>query len=196
MLHAVAATVDALRAARTRLGLSQRALGAKVGLPQSHISKIEGGGSDLKLSSLTELARALDLELMLIPRKLVPAVEGVMRSAPGAGLSHSREHAAVIERARRAAAKLTQRNHDLVLVEVQRFAQTINELAHFNLAEQDLAVIRRAVDRLHKLPDDTRAPAVILDLTGQLRALRNRLVHALPEAPRPAYALDEADDDA
>lgn len=193
MLHAVAATVDALRAARTRLGLSQRALGAKVGLPQSHISKIEGGGSDLKLSSLTELARALDLELMLIPRKLVPAVEGVMRSAPGAGLSHSREHTAVIERARRAAAKLTRRNHDLT--EVQRFAQTINELARFNLAEQDLAVIRQAADRLHKLPDDKRAPAVILDLTGQLRALRNRLVHALPEAPRPAYALDEADDD-
>jgi HTH-type transcriptional regulator / antitoxin HipB len=71
--------VAALRAARERKGLSQRALSAKAGIPQSYISRIEHGMVDLQLSSLIELARVLDLEVMTVPRKLVPAVEAVVR---------------------------------------------------------------------------------------------------------------------
>ena len=47
---------------------------------QSHISKIESGRSDIRLSSLIEFARALDLDLRLVPSAAVPAVEGVVRS--------------------------------------------------------------------------------------------------------------------
>ncbi len=72
--------ISALRAARQGQHLSQRDLSAKAGVPQSHISKIENGGSDIRLSSLIELARALELELVLVPRRLVPAVQGVLRS--------------------------------------------------------------------------------------------------------------------
>lgn len=68
-----------LKAARTRKGLSQRALAAKTGLLQAQISKIENGASDLRLSSLIALSRALDLELELIPRKALPAVEALVR---------------------------------------------------------------------------------------------------------------------
>ncbi len=64
-----------LKKARLEKGLSQRALGARVGVPQSHISKIESGLVDLQASSLIELARALELELMLVPRILVPTVQ-------------------------------------------------------------------------------------------------------------------------
>lgn len=71
--------ITALKAARQAKGLSQRALAARVGLPQSHISKIENGGVDLQLSSLVELARALELEVTLVPRKAVPAVESIVR---------------------------------------------------------------------------------------------------------------------
>jgi hypothetical protein len=39
----------------------------------------ENGAVDLKLSSLIELARTLGLEVMLVPRKLVPAVEMLAR---------------------------------------------------------------------------------------------------------------------
>ena len=56
---------------------------ALVGVPQSHISKIENGAVDLKLSSLVQIARALDLELKLIPRKAIPAVEGIVRATKG-----------------------------------------------------------------------------------------------------------------
>ncbi len=72
----------ALKAARLAKRLSQRALSESVGMPQSHISKIEQGAVDLQLSSLFALARALDLEAMLVPRKLVPAVEAIAKGDP------------------------------------------------------------------------------------------------------------------
>lgn len=68
-----------LKAARTRKGLSQRELAAKTGMLQAQISKIENGASDLRLSSLIALSRALDLELELIPRRALPAVEALVR---------------------------------------------------------------------------------------------------------------------
>ena len=69
-----------LKAARQGKGLTQRALGSLTGLPQSHISKIETGTVDLQLSSLIELARVLDLEPVLVPRKALPAVLAVITS--------------------------------------------------------------------------------------------------------------------
>ena len=69
-----------LKSARRAKGISQRALGGKVAVPQSHISKIENGTVDLRVSSLVELARALHLELMLVPRRSVPAVQSIIRA--------------------------------------------------------------------------------------------------------------------
>ena len=71
----------ALKARRQAKGLSQRELSARAGVPQGHISKIEAGAVDLRLSSLIDLARALGLEVMLVPRKHVPAVETILRGA-------------------------------------------------------------------------------------------------------------------
>ncbi len=67
-----------LKAARLAKGLSQRALSAKTGFTQAHISKIENAIIDVQLSSLIELSRALDLELTLIPANAVPAVRGIV----------------------------------------------------------------------------------------------------------------------
>jgi transcriptional regulator with XRE-family HTH domain len=79
--HANDDILQTLRTARESLGLSQRDLSARVDVPQSHISKIESGGTDLRLSSLIELARALDHEVVLVPRKLLPAVDSIVRNA-------------------------------------------------------------------------------------------------------------------
>lgn len=79
-----------LREARLNKDLSQRELSKRSGVPQSHISKIESNNVDLRLSSLASLAHALDLELVLIPRKAAPAVRSISRSAiaqPGRGKS-------------------------------------------------------------------------------------------------------------
>jgi HTH-type transcriptional regulator/antitoxin HipB len=81
MLEHTRQIAEMLIAARRRAGLSQRALGAKVGVAQSHISKIERAAIDPQVSSLMELARALGLELMLVPAPLVPAVQALGREA-------------------------------------------------------------------------------------------------------------------
>ena len=80
MTYATEHIAPTLRSARETQGLSQRALSAMAGVPQSHISKIENGTVDLRVSSLVELARVLDLELILVPRKAVSAVHAVVRS--------------------------------------------------------------------------------------------------------------------
>jgi HTH-type transcriptional regulator / antitoxin HipB len=69
--------LERIKVAREQKGLSQRALGERVGLPQSHISKIENGSVDLQASSLLEIARALDLELILVPRIALPAIRAL-----------------------------------------------------------------------------------------------------------------------
>ncbi|MXZ13329.1 MAG: helix-turn-helix transcriptional regulator [Candidatus Dadabacteria bacterium] len=80
MNYAIEYIARALRKARETKGLSQRELGKKAGLPQGHISKIENGTVDLRVSSLVALARTLDLELVLVPRKVVPALKSLVRS--------------------------------------------------------------------------------------------------------------------
>ena len=70
-----------LKKAREEKGLSQRELGRKAGVPQGHISKIESGTVDLRVSSLVALARTLDLELVLISRESLPAVKSLVRSS-------------------------------------------------------------------------------------------------------------------
>ncbi len=69
-----------LKQARLNKGLSQRELSAVSGLPQSHISNIESGAVDLRLSSLLSLARILGLEIELVPKRFVPVVNKILQS--------------------------------------------------------------------------------------------------------------------
>jgi transcriptional regulator with XRE-family HTH domain len=70
--------IKQLKAARQQQGMKQAELGDKLGLPQSHISKIEQGANDPRLSTVSDMARVLDRELMLIPRQLVSAVRALL----------------------------------------------------------------------------------------------------------------------
>ena len=76
---------EGLKKAREEKQLSQRALSKKVGIPQPQISKIENAAVNPQASSLIELARALDLEVMLVPRKHIPAVTSLIRASGGSG---------------------------------------------------------------------------------------------------------------
>ena len=81
MKRAIKSLTDTLRATRERKGISQRALSAKLGIPQSRLSRIENAAVDVRTSSLLDLARALDLEPVLVPRRLVPAVTRIIEDA-------------------------------------------------------------------------------------------------------------------
>lgn len=72
---------DVIRAARLTRQLSQAALAAKSGLRQRQISDLERGTVDVRVSTIQNVARALDLELMLIPRHLISAVEALQRAS-------------------------------------------------------------------------------------------------------------------
>jgi HTH-type transcriptional regulator / antitoxin HipB len=68
--------------ARRKRGITQKTLGERMGLPQSHVSAIENAKVDPRLSSVIELARLLDLEPMLIPREQVLAVRALIDGKP------------------------------------------------------------------------------------------------------------------
>lgn len=68
--------------ARDSKGLTQADLGSRIGQPQSAVSRIERGG-DLRVSTLLEMARVLEMEPMLIPKHLVPAVRALIGHATG-----------------------------------------------------------------------------------------------------------------
>ena len=150
MAYLVENVAQELKAARNNKGLSQRKLGAKVGVPQSHISKIENGAVDLKTSSLIELARALDLELMLVPRALIPAVQGLQRGLTSRERSPSQtlvESAAKdLERTRKAAQQLTRFFPDAR--ELQELANTIKDLQNRRLAASPAEQIRKLLEQI------------------------------------------------
>ena len=70
----------ALAAARRRRGWSQARLGREVGLPQMHISAIETGKVAPRLDTLLDISRALEFDLLLVPRELVPLVQSQVRA--------------------------------------------------------------------------------------------------------------------
>ncbi len=70
---------EKLKEARVSRGWGQRELGAKTGLPQPHISAIESGDVVPRFNTLLDIVRVLELDLMLVPRSLVPAVQSLIR---------------------------------------------------------------------------------------------------------------------
>lgn len=69
-----------LHQARRSGGLTQAQLSERMQLGQGYVSQVEHGKHDVKTSTLIEWARALDLEVMLVPRQHVPAISYMIRS--------------------------------------------------------------------------------------------------------------------
>jgi len=68
-----------LRQQRRKHSWSQAGLGDRIGLGQEHVSNIERGITSPRVDTLLDVARALDLDLVLVPRALVPAVQALER---------------------------------------------------------------------------------------------------------------------
>ncbi len=196
-IEEVAASV---RAARTAKALTQKTLGQRVGLPQSHISKIEKGAVDLKLSSLVEIARALGLEIKLVPRKALPAVEGAMH-AHGTTVETSRALSLLNQQAQ-IAERIKANFPDLPQVEA--FQNAIRSIPRLQFDAAQLKALDEALQparRLSSIIEGQGGVAVLAkrleEATSALRHFRNLQVHHAPliEAARqrPAYRLEEHD---
>ena len=199
MTYATEHIVRTLRNARDARRLSQRALSAKAGMPQSHISKIENGAVDLRVSSLVELARVLDLELVLVPRKAVSAVNAIVGRSGETTL-------AFVESSRRALNEL-KRLQDIAaramrarpaVVQLAQIQHQIRELGHFPIPGDRLDAIRNAAAAVTAFHENTAGLHALQDALAQLHNLRNALAHADPtnhdaEKVRPAYSLDDDD---
>ena len=81
MKYEIERTIQTLKATRKSSGMSQRELSERSGVPQSQISRIESMDVNLTVASLSSLANALGLELALVPRKIIPTLRALTRSA-------------------------------------------------------------------------------------------------------------------
>lgn len=193
---------EGLKQARESKGLSQRELGARIAVPQSHISKIESGVVDLKASSLIEFARALDLEVMLVPRSLVPAVEALSRPSQQREAQQPDEAKSVL-RVRRALANLQKNARRIIrklgqLPEITRLLDAAQALDQVTLTPEDADQALEAIKDINLRSEDPALQAAS-QAADKLRNIRNALAHGASESPAralPAYRLSDGDDDA
>ncbi|MBA3562472.1 MAG: helix-turn-helix transcriptional regulator [Gammaproteobacteria bacterium] len=184
-----------LRNARDAKGLSQRALSELAGVPQGHISKIENGVVDLRVSSLVELARVLDLELMLVPRKSLPAVSAITRSTEGMPRRLG-DTAATRKELNRLQNNLGKVLHkypaNIELAQSQRF---VRDLKNFRFSAIDLDKLRdanRAVDMFIETEDAEGLHRTLIEVKNMRNAAAHSTAASMPEdAVRPAYSLEE-----
>lgn len=198
MSHATEYISKRLREARSSKGLSQRKLGELTGVPQSHISKIENGGVDLRISSLVALARVLDLELKLVPRKTVSTVDAIVRSAertPSLSGGHTRATIKNLTRLSDRISKILANNQNIEAA--SRLQRQVRDLQRYQVAIPENDALRKINRSLQKFQNNAKGlDAVIRKALPEIQNLRNVAAHAAMNAPkidlpRPAYALDE-----
>lgn len=71
---------QSIRQARSAQGLSQAALGKKVGMVQRHISEIESGKVMPRLDTVLEILRVLNMDLVLTSKPLLPLVKALIEN--------------------------------------------------------------------------------------------------------------------
>lgn len=197
MKHAITDIVEKLKTARETRGISQRELSQLAGVPQSHISKIESGNVDLRLSSLNELARALGLELILVPRNVLPAVNTIARGSVRNAQKPTEATQTIqreLKRIENSITNLIRENPtNTQLAQIQSQAKDLQRL---QVPDSYLETIRQAGKSLRSIPNLADSMETISRMLAEFQQLRNSLVHRLDqsfeiEKIRPAYSLDE-----
>jgi transcriptional regulator with XRE-family HTH domain len=70
-----------LRKARLAAGLSQEQIAQRANISRPRYRDIETGAAAARATTLVNVARALGLEMMLIPQAMVPAVQSMLQPA-------------------------------------------------------------------------------------------------------------------
>jgi transcriptional regulator with XRE-family HTH domain len=69
------------RSAREKAGLTQEETADRAGLSRPRYRDIEKGAAAARATTLVNIARALGMEVMLIPQAMVPGVQAMLRPA-------------------------------------------------------------------------------------------------------------------
>jgi hypothetical protein len=142
------------------------------------------------------MARALDLEVVLVPKKFLPAVQGVLRQTQAEPLSPEAGDAALREIARGERLVMKQKLLYGSSSDLDRIADILRFLRQVPLGKQDLQIVSHAIKTLKRFQASPQANDPVAAIAADLQRLRNRVAHSPSEAPRSAYAIDEEDDDA
>jgi transcriptional regulator with XRE-family HTH domain len=185
-----------VREVREASGVSQRALSERAGLTQSHISQIESGKMEPGLSSFIDLTRALDLEVMLVPKKLVSAVLGLVKAqaTPDMHIHAGQLNDKRFARAERLVKKMKHLYGSSA--DLDRMEETLRFLRRANLSDQEMQLVRELIARLERHQSSVQAAPILHDIAQNLQRLRNSIAHPVPSEPRAAYSLDDGDADA
>jgi len=187
MNYSTQEVTKALKAARKNKGLSQRALAEKSGVLQTQISKIENDATDFRLSTLVALARALDLELTLIPRKAVSAVQSVVRASKPAvdfGRAFTNRQSKEYDRLRRILANLPDTSK--LTTEYAQLQRNFRDIQKFQADKAQLERVRETANLLKALSDQDK---VLKEFRNQDEALKALKVH--DEALKAFRVLDK-----
>ena len=182
-----------IRAVRRAKRMSQLALSKTAGMPQSHISRIENAGVDLRVSSLTEIARALGLELTLVPRKALPAVRSIVNSSqigiPSLTSVALNKDIVKLEKL----ADEIGRQHGSAKEAVQ-IKSVVHDLTRMAMPESYFRSVSKALYELAKVKKQAD-PDRLKEALANVQELRNALARSplreLRQANRPAYSLED-----
>lgn len=194
MIYEMEALAKTLKQARERKQLSQRELSKRTGVPQSHISKIEKAGVDLRVSSLNTLANALDLELALVPKKAVPAVKSISRGAISSPV--------VPAGTAKVMTRISNQIDAIGKLDIDRGAyeelqRNFRALKHIQALIPDIMQLNH-ISQLMKDIDRNAGVGAITNAAREMARVHNNLVDpqsGFPEMehPRPRYHLDGDD---
>ena len=187
---------EAIKASRETKGYSQRDLSAISGVPQPHISKIESGAVDLRISSLASIGHALGLDLMLVPQRVKPAVRSIIQTAEASPVANSK---AAKELSKLQSLVRTFERERTDLSHLERLQRSIRELSGYSNLIGDTSIVtnvRRLLEEAKPKQLESSIQKALTDLlklqkrlaTGSANPHQSRL-------PQPAYSLDDDDAD-
>ena len=204
MSYATQDLLEQLREARIALGISQKELGERVGLPQSNIARLESGKVNPRLSNLLEIARALDMDLRLLPRKALPVIQGALRAnemetdyrdATSRALQAIKTFQDGMAQASALNAAIPESLHRTI-AELQRYRF---DHAQFQTLQDAIKPAQAAIARLQN--NDASMDSTmrrIRETKKKLESLRNQIAHlSTSHVPpmKPAFTLEDEHDD-
>lgn len=187
---------QALRLTREQKGLSQRALSERSGLPQGQISKIENAAVDLRLTSLIELARALDLEVSLVPRTSLAAIDTIILSTHRKTRKYaiSREWEKWLNAVRaKMAQNPTRKDYTQVYYHLRDLEHFLPYIEENKTQAGNTLILKKFLQEMERETETKK-------FVEFLRDWRNTMAHEHIEADeldevRPAYSLSEDEND-